>query len=1452
MAKSPSSMRRMRSVVWRYGLSVLSVATALSATLLLQPYVFRTPFFFLSVIVSTWFGGIGPGLLAVLLSTLSINFFLPQVILAPPFHNVPNLAGFVLSALLVSSWSTARRRAEEALRKSEQRFRTFVDHATDAFFLQDDRGVILDVNRQACESLRYTRDELLGMTSTDVDPDITPADIGDINRQLDAGQTIAIESRHRRKDGTVFPVEVRGQAFWEGDRRFTVTLVRDITDRKRAEEALRESEQRWRSLTEALPQLVWTTTPDGACDYLSTQWREYTGIPESDLLGWRWLDVLHPEDRGTIRQFWTDSVAGRGLYDVEFRVRRWDGVYGWFKTRGVPIRDSAGNIFKWFGSCTDITDLRQTEEALRRARNELEMKVAERTAELRRTTTELETILDASPVGIALFGRDHTVQRCNPAFERILGWTADEIVGRSISVLRTNREQPSALAEKLNRGEAFANVETRLLRKDGSEFAAAVACAPLQDEQGKPAGFVGTIEDISDRKRAEEELRRSEAYLAEAQRLSHTGSFALNAATREPTHSSEEHSRLYGFDPEEGIPSFKAFLQRIHPEDRDKVVETFDRAIRERTDFEADSRTVLPDGAIKYLHGIGHPVFNASGDLVELVGTAMDVTERKRAEEERERLLARERAARAEAEAVQQRFRALVNSVEGIVWEADAETFAVSFVNEQVERILGYPLAQWLKEPTFWYDHLHPEDRDWVMAFCVQATAEKRNYDFEYRMVAADGHVVWLRDLVTVVTEGDRATKLRGVMVDITERKRAEEERQAHLWLVESMDRVNRAIQGTNDLEQMMSDVLDAVLAIFACDRAWLVYPCDPEAPSWRAAMEHTRPEFPGAFTLGLDLPVDEDVARVFQAARAVSGPVRFGPGADHPVPAQLWERFGVQSLLAMTVYPKVDKPYLFGLHQCSYPRVWTPQEERLFQAIGRRLEDALTSLLMFRNLRESEAKLEEAQRIAHVGYWDRDLDIDRLTWSDEAYRIFGLGPQDRTITFAGLQDLLHPDDRQLMVRAVAEALGGGPRYDVEYRVVRPGGEVRIVHSQGEVTRDEAGRPRRMFGTVQDITERKRAEEALRRSEAYLTEAQRLTHTGSWAWDVATREFVHWSEEHYRLYGFDPAGGLPPFEAFRQRIHPEDQAGVTEILDRAIRERTDYEVVDYRVVLPDGTMKYLHTVGHPMFNAARELVEFVGTSMNVTERKRAEEALHQAQAELAHVTRVLTMGELTASIAHEVNQPLAAVTTNGNAGLRWLAGDPPNLAEAQECLKRIIRDGTRAGEVIKRIRALVKKAAPAPGPLNLSELIHEVLAMINPEARRHQVAVRTELAAGLPLVRGDRVQVQQVLLNLAMNGLDAMKAVTERPRELVIRARLHDAGTVLVAVQDRGIGLDAQSRERLFEPFYTTKPDGMGMGLAISRTIIEAHGGRLWPVANGDYGATFQFTLPSDEGKQHD
>jgi PAS domain S-box-containing protein len=844
----------------------------------------------------------------------------------------------------------------------------------------------------------------------------------------------------------------------------------------------------------------------------------------------------------------------------------------------------------------------RAEQDLRRARRELETKVAERTAELRRATAELQTILDASPVGIALFGRNQAIQRCNPAFERILGWKTD-IAHRPVSLPETN-------------------------------------------------------------------------------------------------------------------PSFEGFLQHIHPEDRTGVIEALDRATREKTDFEMDLRAVHLDGTMRYLRGIGHPVFNASGDVVEYVGTVTDLTERRQQDDERERLLANERTALAEAVAAQQRFRDLVNSVEGIVWEADVPRFQFSFVSKTAERILGYPVERWLTEPTFWKDHLHPDDRDSALQFCQDGVSCKRDHDFEYRMIAADGRAVWLRDLVTVVVEGDRATRVRGVMVDITERKQAEQERQAHLWFLESMDRVNRAIQGTNDLEQMMSDVLDAVLSIFNCDRAWLVYPCDPEASSWGVPMEHTRPEFPGAFALRSGVPMDPDVAVLLRTVRACSGPVRFGPGSEHPLPAEVARRFSVQSQISMAVYPKGDRAYMFGLHQCSYPRVWTPQEERLFQEIGRRLADALTTLFMFRNLQGSEARLEQAQRIAHIGYWDCDLDTDRITWSDEAYRIFGLPPQEHPITVSELEERTHPEDREIRARAVAEAARGGPRYDADYRIMRPNGEVRFVHSQGDVTKDASGRPRRVFGTIQDITERKRTQDSLR----------------------------------------------------------------------------------------------------------------------------------EAQSELAHLARVATVGELAASLAHELSQPLAAINTNASACLRWLGHDQPDLDEVTDAVRRIIRDGKRAGEVIVHTRALLKKSGGKRSPFDLADAFREVVALVQPELSRHRIVLHQFLDEDLPSLLGARVQLQQVVLNLIMNAIDAMSDMSDRSRELMIRAQRHDCDGregVLVAVQDTGTGLAQENLEKVFHPFYTTKEHGLGMGLSICQSIIEAHGGRLWATPNAGPGATFEFVVPA-------
>jgi signal transduction histidine kinase/PAS domain-containing protein len=316
------------------------------------------------------------------------------------------------------------------------------------------------------------------------------------------------------------------------------------------------------------------------------------------------------------------------------------------------------------------------------------------------------------------------------------------------------------------------------------------------------------------------ELRRSEGYLAEAQRLAHIGSFALSVPDGVPTHSSDEHSRLYGFDPAQEVPSLQEFLQRIHPDDRENYTQALERGIRDAASFETEYRIVLPRSPLKHIRARAHPVFSASGGLEEFVGT----------------------------------------------------------------------------------------------------------------------------------------------VIDVTDRKSAEEERQAQLWFFETMDRINRAMQSTGDLERMMGDVLDVVLMVFRCDRAWLIYPCDPEVASHRVRMERTRPESLGAFRLGAEIPNDPEVASMFRSVAASSGPVRFDPESGNAVPTAPAERFSIRSMIAMAVHPKVDKPYMFGLHQCDYPRVWTPQEQRLFQEVGRRLADALDTLVMFRDLREAHHMVEASR----------------------------------------------------------------------------------------------------------------------------------------------------------------------------------------------------------------------------------------------------------------------------------------------------------------------------------------------------------------------------------------------------------------------------------------------------------------------------------------------------------
>jgi PAS domain S-box-containing protein len=490
----------------------------------------------------------------------------------------------------------------------------------------------------------------------------------------------------------------------------------------------------------------------------------------------------------------------------------------------------------------------------------------------------------------------------------------------------------------------------------------------------------------------------------------------------------------------------------------------------------------------------------------------------------------------------------------------------------------------------------------------------------------------------------------------------------------------------------------------------------------------------------------------------------------------------------------------------------------------------------------QHEAKIRRLVDANIVGIFVWDFDGRVLEANDEFLRMVNYDREDLVAGRIRWADLTPPDWRDRNNARIEQQKSSGRFEPFEKEYTRKDGS-RVPVLIGGATFEEGGDQGVAF--VLDLTERKRAEQALMRSEAYLAEAQKLTHTGSWAWDPRTETVLYCSEEMFRIFGLDPRESLPSRDNFRQQIHPEDRDWVRKRFEESLRERVDSSA-EYRVLLPDGTVRHINASGHVVLSEDGELIEFVGTAVDVTERKRAEETVHEVQMQLAHSNRVATMGQLSASITHEVNQPITAAVTYALAARRFLSADPPNLHEVDDALSLVVKEGHRAGEVVERIRALIKKVPARKDAVAINDAILEVMALARTEVANNSVSVRTQFAEGLPRVQGDRVRLQQVMLNLIVNAIQSMSGVEDGNRELHISTVSIEPEGVCVAVRDTGHGLRPENLPRLFEPFYTTKPDGMGMGLSICRSIIEAHGGRLWATSCEPRGALFQFTIPSN------
>jgi len=496
--------------------------------------------------------------------------------------------------------------------------------------------------------------------------------------------------------------------------------------------------------------------------------------------------------------------------------------------------------------------------------------------------------------------------------------------------------------------------------------------------------------------------------------------------------------------------------------------------------------------------------------------------------------------------------------------------------------------------------------------------------------------------------------------------------------------------------------------------------------------------------------------------------------------------------------------------------------------------------------LRQSQFYLSEGERLAHIGSWaSTDLGIRwsedlNIYWSDEVYKIFGFDPKNGTPSLQQFLSAVHPQDQASLTATMKKLHEEHCGCDVTNRIVRPDGEIRYVRCVG-IPVVEDGVFKGYRGTTMDVTEQELLTQELRREKAYLAEAQSLTHIGSWATNFHTKQMFHLSDEVYRLHGFEPDQGDLVLDRFWDTIHPEDAPFVKATLADAMRERADYDIPEFRVCHPDGSVRFLRTIGH---HTSGEMGYYVGITMDVTDRKRAEEErerLRRLEADLAHINRVNIMGEMAAALAHEIKQPIAASITSANACLRWLAHDPPDLERARAAATRIEQDGNRAADVIDSLRSFYKKDTPSEREMvDIREIIREISTLLRVEAVRHSITLHSHLEANMPSILANRVQLQQVFMNLMLNAIEAMK---DTGGELTIRSRLNPEDQLVISISDTGVGLPADDSERIFEAFHTTKPQGTGMGLAITRSIVESHGGRIWATANQGAGATFHFTL---------
>jgi PAS domain S-box-containing protein len=973
---------------------------------------------------------------------------------------------------------------------------------------------------------------------------------------------------------------------------------------------------------------------------------------------------------------------------------------------------------------------------VRRSKEALEVAITDRTAELtaanedlRKRKEQLDGLFELLPDAVILTDDNYHVLRVNKEFTRIFGYTAEEVAGRWLPELIIPGELRAEALENKDRLTSGNRVELEAIRqrKDGVRFDASAVATGISLGSDLIAVYV-IYRDITERKKAERELRRSEGYLAEAQKLTHTGSWAWNVRTGVLFWSRELFS-IYDYEYREMGVSWPQFLERVHPEDRPQIEQSarMEASGKDWQDSHNDFRIILPDGNIKHLHSVAHPVRDDSGEITEVVGTVMDVTEQWKARTELEKAFEEIKQRTEAARRSERELRDVVNTVPAHVWSTSPEG-QVDFVNDRWLQFSGLALPEAFGRN--WEAVLHPDDRTRVVADWRTALENGRATESEVRVRRADGEYCWwfIRN-VPLHDETGKLVRWYGTGIDIEDRKRAEqalrksEERWRFVFensaIGVALTDLNGRFLATNHVFQtivgyteeelhalnfldvthedyreanwaLITELLEGKRGQFQIEKKYLrkdgssiwvsnnvsLVPGTERVPRFIMALSEDIAERKRA-----EQALRRSEAYLAEAQRLTkTGSWAYNPAAEKLIywSDEMLRIFGLDSQRSnlpnreeflrlvhsedrARFNERIDNAFREKADFVQdYRIVLTDGTVKHIHGIGHPVLDETGNIIEYvgtdvdvterkraeEKLRHTEADLLEAQRISQTGSWKLDASSGTVTVSPEVYRIFGVTADEDTSAVEFWLNRNHPEDgkriRELFERSESQKTD----YQADYRIVLPDGGIKHLHAVGHPVLNDSGDLVEFVGTVMDVTAAKQAEEALRRSEGYLAEAQKLTHTGSWAVRVPQMENAHWSKEMYRIFGLDPGPTPPSYMEVARRLHPEDARYYTPVIEQAIRDRTDFEI-DYRLLLPNGAAKYIHVVGHPIMRASGDVIELVGTAMDVTEQHEARAALQTAFEQIkAEETELRRMTDAIASYIYVLRPDGTALYAN--------------------------------------------------------------------------------------------------------------------------------------------------------------------------------------------------------------